>query len=302
MKNIFRLLSLLVLTSAFSSCEKYNDFTNDYAFSAVYFATQKPLRTIVARDVMQIKFGATLAGKRENDRDEWVKFSIDPTLLTTVEGASQFRLLPAAYYTIGLTNPQDSTIVIPKGKFLGDLPITFNRTLFTADPLAVGNNYALPLRLTKTSADSILSGDASTPSKAYTIIVVKYIAPEHGNYYGTGTETDEAKTQTAYSVTISAPRTLKTLSLNEFEMSGLGNSAASATAKIKLVLAADRSSVAVQQATGGTAVTDLGSTYNATQKTFTLNYSFLRAGKTIRVSETMTLRQDPENDLRFEEW
>lgn len=287
------------------SCEKYDDFIEDFDYSAVYFATQKPLRTIVARDEMQFKMGVALSGKRENNKDEWVKFSIDPSLLTTVSGASGFTLLPKEYYYLDLPNKEDSTFVVPKGKFIGDISVKLNRSLFTSDPLSIENNYAIPVRIYQTSADSILSGDTYTPSKAYTIIVVKYIAPEHAAYYGNGSETDEDENVTNYNIDISSPRWAKTLSLDELEIGALGKTEANnnnKTSKIKLVLSSDRASISVQQATGGEAVTDTGSTYDRENKAFNLKYSFTRFGKIFTVNETLKLRQEPENDLRFEEW
>ena len=54
-KHIFTMLAGAAL---FCSCEKYNDFTTDFDYTAVYFGSQKPLRTVVARrgsENMQIK-------------------------------------------------------------------------------------------------------------------------------------------------------------------------------------------------------------------------------------------------------
>ena len=81
MKNMLRLIAIYMGSIiALTSCEKYEDPTTDYDYSAVYFGTQKPLRTIVAKEEMKFKFGAVLGGKRENS-GEWVKFSVDPSLL-----------------------------------------------------------------------------------------------------------------------------------------------------------------------------------------------------------------------------
>ena len=92
MKPLYKLTFTILISSLLFSCKKYEDYTNDYDFSAVYFGTQKPLRTIVAYDDMQFKLGVVLAGKRENRIDETVNFTIDPGLLTTVPGANSFTL------------------------------------------------------------------------------------------------------------------------------------------------------------------------------------------------------------------
>ena len=50
MKNMLRLIAIYMGSIiALTSCEKYEDPTTDYDYSAVYFGTQKPLRTIVAK-------------------------------------------------------------------------------------------------------------------------------------------------------------------------------------------------------------------------------------------------------------
>lgn len=303
MKNMLRLIAIYMgVLLSLSSCEKYEDVTTDYDYSAVYFATQKPLRTIVARDEMKFKFGVVLAGKRENTSGEWVKFTVDPKLLKTVEGADGFTFLPKSYYSMQLKSEGDSTLYVPKGSFLGDLPITLNREAFLSDPLTVGKKYAIPLRIYESSADSILYGNAYVPSKAYTIIVVKYILPEHAAYYGTGTEMNGSGVKTGYEITKAAPRWMKTLSANELEIAALGNTTTGAANKLKVVLASDRSSVRVEQATGGAVVQDLGSTLDRSSMTFNLKYSFERSGELFTVNETLTPRQEAEKELRFEEW
>lgn len=302
MKNMLRIIAAyIVCAMAFTSCEKYNDYTTDYDFSAVYFGSQKPLRTIVAKDEMKFKFGAVLGGKRENS-GEWVKFSVDPSLLKTVSDADQFEMLPKSYYSMDLKSEGDSTLYINAGTFLGDMTITLNKEAFLSDPLTVGKKYAIPLKLYETSADSILCGNAYTPSKSYTIIAVKYIIPEHCAYYGNGKETDDAGTVTDYTITKGSPRWMKTLGVNELEVAALGSISTGSTNKLKVVLSDDRTSVHVEQANGGTAVTDLGSTYDKNDQIFRLKYSFVRDGKTITVNESLTPRQEAEKELRFEEW
>jgi len=176
----------------FSSC-KYDNYIEDYSFTSVYFGTQKPLRTVVARDsdTMQIKFGVALGGVRENTKDRWVKFRLDSGLLQTVTGANAFTLLPKAYYSMILPTG-DSTFIIPSGKTIGDLVLKINKDAFTADPLSLTKKYALPIRIYETSVDLILKGNDVTPAKDYTIIVIKYISEKSGTYYVKGSETDVA--------------------------------------------------------------------------------------------------------------
>ena len=304
MKQLRLFIISLTLLGLFAGCSKYDNYIEDYSFTSVYFGSQQPLRTVVARDPMQIKFGVALGGVRENTNDRWVKFRIDPTLLQTVTGASVFTLMPKAYYSIVLPTG-DSTIIIPSGKIIGDLVLNINKDAFTKDPLATTKKYALPIRIYETSADSILSGHDVTPAKDYTIIVIKYISKESGTYYVKGSETDKSTNiTTTYSFSDlikNKTRDLTTLSLTNLDMGGIGTRTASALYKMLISLKAD-GSIALSTETGGVAVTDLGSSYDASKKTFTLKYSYIDVAKTYTVDEQIIQRQDPELDLRFEEW
>ncbi|HEY0669024.1 MAG TPA: DUF1735 domain-containing protein [Sphingobacteriaceae bacterium] len=300
MRTIYKLTFALLITSLLFSCKKYDDYTIDYDYSSVYFGSQKPLRTIVAYDDMQFKLGVVLAGKRENTVNETVTFSIDPTLLNTVPGASAFKLMPANYYTLSNTN----TITIPAGKFTGDITVTMNRALFTADPLAVSKTYAIPVRITKSTTDSILVGSSTVPAKDYTIIVVKYISPLHGTYYHKGVQDKLNSTGTVVETNrytnkdLSKNQTwdLTTLSLNEVSTSGAGNKT-----NAKLKLTRTNNAVAVSAISGATAVSGSG-TYEPVKREFYLNYSFTQGTDKFNVLDTLILRQAPELDLRFEEW
>ena len=52
----------------------YDDYEKDYDKSTVYFASQKPLRTLVADTDMSIKVGVAIGGKREVHTDDWATF------------------------------------------------------------------------------------------------------------------------------------------------------------------------------------------------------------------------------------
>ena len=293
----------LALLSIFSGCKKYDDYIEDFEYTGVYFGTQKPLRTVVARDPMEIKFGVALGGVRATTSDQWVKFRIEPNLLKTVTGASAFTLLPKAYYSMVLPTG-DSTFVISAGKTIGDLVLKINKDAFTADPLSVAKTYALPIRIYDTSADSILSGNETTDAKDYTIIVIKYVTPESGTYYVKGSELSSATNlTTTYSfedIIKNKTRDLTTLSATGLQMGGIGTLNASAANGLTITLKADKS-VSLSSASGGVAVTDKGSSYDAASKTFTLKYAYVVGANTFTVNEQLIQRQDPELDLRFEE-
>lgn len=294
MKRYSILLSLVLALPFMFSCEKYDDYIKDFDYSTVYFATQRPVRTIVARDVMEFKFGVALGGKRENTVAESAKFEVDPSLLQTVDGASQFTLLPAEYYTLS----NNSEFVIPAGGFIGDVTLTLNKELFTADPIAVTNTYALPVRITETSADSILAGHE------YSIIVVKYQSPYHGTYYSKGVEYELDGTGAQVNAVTFRNKDLSKNMIKEFSTLGLNairtsKISAGTSGQMDLTIAADNS---VEIATTAVAVSDNNSVYSLGNKTFYLDYKFEKSGTFYHTQDTLILRQDPELDLRFEEW
>jgi hypothetical protein len=298
-------ISILLL--AFSSCEEYEDYIKDYDFSAVYFGAQKPLRTIVAYDEMTFKVGVTLAGKRENTVDEWVTYEIDPSLLDD----TGFTLLPDDYYSVS----DGATMVVPKGKFLGDVTVTLDKTAFTGDPLAHLNTYALPLRLKETSADSILSGafdeegNQLVQPKDYTILVVKYISPLHGVYYHKGVQREldasgAVVSEVTYSKSdLSANQTwdLSTQALNEVETSGIGTFVAQGYA-LHLVRNEDNTVTISEVAGTSISLIEGSGSYDEVKREFYLNYKFTVNSVQYSVTDNLILRQPPELDLRFEEW
>lgn len=308
--KIKNLLLLALLLTALVSCEKYEDYLNDYDYSIVYFATQKPLRTIVAYEDMDFKVGVALGGKRENNEEEYAEYVIDPSLLddqSLTEG-NDFKLLPESYYTLS----NNDKMIIPEGEFIGDVTVSLNRDAFTSDPLATKNTYALPLRITKTSADSISSGkygpegNELIPPKDYTILVVKYISPYHGTYYHMGEqkEVDSTgnviETITYRNKDLSRNETwdLSTLELNKVKTSGIGNNNNGS-----LILEIEAGSNAVDVTSGKPAFEVSGSgSYDESNRTFYLDYDYIHQNKNYTVKDTLILRRPPEEDLYFEEW
>ncbi|MCG8578678.1 MAG: DUF1735 domain-containing protein, partial [Bacteroidales bacterium] len=157
-----------------ASCEKYEDYVTDFDFSNTYFGSQKPLRTIVADDAMEFEVGVALGGIREDNGSHSVDFEVDPELLNLIPEASGFTLLPESYYTLG----HQSNFNIQKNH-MRVVKVSLDKAAFTADPLTLGNTYALPLRITSATVDSIPGSELDTPtidSKDITILVVKYIS------------------------------------------------------------------------------------------------------------------------------
>lgn len=172
MKNIVIILLLLGLMT--TGC--YDDFRNDYPYTTVAFSTatggltsQGELgRTVVMGEGLEMDFGVYIAGLLENDKEWWADFIIDPSLLN----GTPYQLMPESYYTLS----NDSRITIPSGDYVGKVTVTLDSAAFVTDPLSVDFNYALPIRLTDTNADSLHTAQSEK------ILVLKYINSYEGYY------------------------------------------------------------------------------------------------------------------------
>jgi hypothetical protein len=305
MKKI--ILALAVICLMLTSCTPYEDFTKDSEKAVVYFGTQKPLRTIVAYNDMQFKVGVALGGKRSNDQDEFVDFVIDPSLLTTIPGANAYTLLPESYYSISNV----SRMIIPKGKFIGDVTITLNRDLFINDPKSLSKTYALPLKITSTSVKSTTSGESDSNSilalKDYTILVVKYISPYSGTFYqkGTQTELDASGVPIDSTEKDPNPKVLNTIThLNSVDLNSLRTTSMGEFSNHNFLVHINEVDNKLTFDTPSPGVTNfLGSgTYNPVSRSFSLEYKYTAGGKNYHVTNELTLVSPPEQLLRFETW
>ncbi|MAZ28224.1 MAG: hypothetical protein CL868_14260 [Cytophagaceae bacterium] len=305
-KTIYALILVSLVTI---SCEKYEDYVEDYDFTIAYFNTQKPLRTVVSYDQMDFKVGVAMGGKRYNTVQETATFTIDPSLLDNdvLAGAEDFTLLPPSYYTLS----DENTMVFPEGRYIGDVTVMLNRESFTADTLATTNTYALPIRVTETSLDSIASGTYDDEGnqiiapKNFSIVVVKYISKYHGTYYHTGTQTETTFSGEINEVTYSTSDLidndlwkLNTINANTVETSGIGDFD---DASLLITISSDDS---VSLSTNSNDITELSGsgTYNPDENTISIDYSFTRDGNEYSVTEVLYQRRPPEEDLTFEEW
>lgn len=291
-------------------CKPYEDFVEDFDFSIVYFGTQKPLRTIVAYEEMSFKVGVALGGKRTNAVNETVNFEIDPSLLDdpAIVGGNPFELMPSDYYEI-----DGQEMVVPVGKFIGDVTVKLNTDLFTADPKATQNHYAIPIRIKSATTDSVATGafddtgNVITVPKDYTIVVVKYISPLHGTYYRQGVqkEFDEAGAKLD-EITYNDPDLIKnaTWDIQTVDRYSVSTPGFGTFNNGSLLLSLDSETNQVTISTGSPAIVGLSGqgTYDPVSRVFQLDYSFERDGRDFQVSEKLTIRQAPELDLRFEEW
>lgn len=296
------------------SCEKWNDYTTDYDYSAVYFAHQNQLRTVVAAEPMSFEFGVYLAGKRENANEEWAKYRIEPELLEDrkIVGDRNFELIPEDCYT--LSSPD--IFNIHEGSFLGTSKITFDIEKFTSLPGTDEVRYALPVRVYETSADSILVGKTSPEGSIivapmdYAVIAVRYINPYHGNYYIKGTryieEGEEYKVDETYDQRDLSKNKVISVSTEDLHTSVTkvagGMSSSGGVAVGLSIYVSDGSEVFLSKFADASSIlsfNDLGSSYNPDSRTFNLKYSFSTSGGNYKVEEQLIWR---DTELKFEQW
>lgn len=202
MKKLKILSFIILFTIGMFSCKNEDWSFPDFDYTTSYFPYQYPVRTIVLGDYNYDNSGdkegkfiisATMGGVYKNNEDRVVNFAIDETLthnLYSTPGNTPIIPLPSNYYTLS----DNSKIVIRKGELSGGVEVQLSEAFF-ADPLAVGINYVIPLRITGASTDSVLVGSSDMPNpdpriasnwilapKNFTLFAVKYVNDYHGKY------------------------------------------------------------------------------------------------------------------------
>lgn len=209
MKKIF-IITLLTafVTGLFTSCENGEWEFPDYEYTAVYFAYQSPVRTIVlGEDVFdtsldnayQCQIMATMGGVYSNEKNVEIGVRIDNTLCEGLifDGTDQEVLpMPSNYYSLS-----SDKITIEKGSILGGVTVQLTDAFFN-DPKSLTTNYVIPVVMTGVvNADSILSGkplvdnprrgvssDWDVQPKDYVLYAVKYINKYDANYLRRGVD------------------------------------------------------------------------------------------------------------------
>jgi len=201
MKKIF---ILILIVTWVSSCENQEQEWADFKTKTVYFPFQSPIRTLsFGEDRIdnsldkELKFdiGVTISGMYENKKNWTVDYILDNSLMADSvfgNGGVPLIQLPSNYYTLSPLN----TIIIPKGSFSGRVQVQLSDQFFN-DTLALTGQYVIPLRITGTSADSILTGNASAANpdrrnvndwvslqspKDWVLFGIKYINAYQGTY------------------------------------------------------------------------------------------------------------------------
>ena len=129
---------IIVSMFVFFTTSCYEDFEKDFETTYTYFASQKPLRTLVADADMSIKVGVAFAGKREVNPNDWATFQIDNTLL---DNYPDLELMPEKYYQ--LADKEKMTVTNPN-LAIADVEVTFSDEFYN-DNAALNKYYATDL-------------------------------------------------------------------------------------------------------------------------------------------------------------
>ncbi len=205
-RNVFRLGVLALAAMGTLACHNSEQEFADYDYTAVYFAYQSPVRTIViGEDVYDTTLDnehkfmiyAVMGGCYSNDSKVTIDVTVDDALCTDLyfDDGSPVLPLPTSYYSM------EADQIILNKSLNGGVVVSLTDDFF-ADPLAISNNYVLPLRMTDVSgADKILAGEAAVddPNRFdsgdwnvdpmdYTLYCVKYINLWHASYLRRGVD------------------------------------------------------------------------------------------------------------------
>jgi len=205
MKRVFILISIIL---GIVACENQPISFEDYDYKSVYFPIQLPLRTLsLGEDRVDnsldrqyaFDMAVGIGGMYENKKSWTVDFALDPTLLDSVyHNTTNLKILqlPSSYYTMTPTG----TATIPKGEFTGRIRVQLTSSFFD-DTLAITGQYVVPLKITDTSADTILEGKAAISNadrrvksnwesnkspKNWVMYGIKYVNAYHGTYLHRG--------------------------------------------------------------------------------------------------------------------
>jgi hypothetical protein len=241
----YKLQSILSagIFSVLMSCENQEISFPDYDQSTVYFAYQYPVRTIVlGEDIYDTSLDnehkceiyATMGGVYENNKQIDIEIAADNTLCNNLffDAARTIPVepMPASYYTLA-----DDRILLNR-ELQGAVGVQLTDAFF-ADPDAIKNTYAVPLRMVDVNnADAILRGiakvqepDRLNPAhwdvqpKDYVLYFIKFINPWHSNYLRRGrdqvTVNGVTSTVVRHQPTVEADeiRALSTMSLQELK-------------------------------------------------------------------------------------
>jgi hypothetical protein len=203
-----RLIPILTVFALVTGCEQELPEFQDFEYTAVYYPFQYPMRTLSMGEEdaydnslekeLVFHIAPVIGGMYENTESWTVDFEVADTLAHHIEnvGGDTILPLPASYYSL----TPSGQVVIPPGSFRGMIEVQLTQD-FLNDPLSYGNHYVIPLRITGTSADSVLTGlpsgvnpdpdprrasDWSIQPKDFVLYGIKYVNPYHGTWLHRG--------------------------------------------------------------------------------------------------------------------
>lgn len=205
--NLYSILLAGIAALGITSCENGDAEFPNYDNSAVYFAHQTPVRTLVMGEdtydtsldnAHKCKIYATMGGAYAGSGSTVIDIMVDNELcdnLYFADGVTPVRPMPANYYTLS----SEQITLNEFENLMGAVEVTFSDAFFE-DPASIENTYVIPLRMVNVvNADSILSGVPRTPNAAWTnsamwdtapknyvLYCVKYINKWHATYLRRG--------------------------------------------------------------------------------------------------------------------
>ncbi|MDR1527076.1 MAG: DUF1735 domain-containing protein [Dysgonamonadaceae bacterium] len=205
MKYLYKsafICGLLAIAAGVFSCKNSEQDFPDFDYTTGYFPYQYPVRTLILGNYIydnandnahKFVISAAIGGVRENSQDRICRFVVDESLCDNAffSDDSPILPLPANYYSLS----DNEKIVIAEGQLNGGIEVQLTEAFFN-DPLAIGNAYVVPLRITGVTdldtilqgqplginADRRIAGDWSVSPKDFTMFAVKFINPYHGAY------------------------------------------------------------------------------------------------------------------------
>jgi hypothetical protein len=331
MRNIFICIVLII---GLAGCENQEQVFPDYDLQAVYFPIQLPIRTLsLGEDRVdntldkehKFDIGVSIGGMYENKKNWTVDYVVDTSLTENAMNGTGAPLisLPANYYTLNPLN----TVIIPKGSFNGLIRVELTDDFFN-DTLSLTGQYVIPLRITGTSADSVLSGKQAKPGiadrrvlsdwesgkapKDWVLYGIKYVNAYHGTYLHRGRDiisnggvpTDTVVFRNRY-VERDITYLLTTTGLLSVATNGIGNKT-SKTGKYSMGLAFANSqgasgSIIISPRAGSTyVVTGTGEYYDIANsieswtglvwQSMYLNYTYTEGANVHEVADTLVFR------------
>lgn len=203
MKYLYIIVAGIILTS----CENRDIEFPDYDYNAVYFPLQFPVRTLslgyddrIDNSLdLELKFhiGVSIGGIYENKSNWTMDYVVDESLAEGIHyNGDTLEALPSNYYTLNPVNQ----VSIPSGSFSGLIEVQLTED-FLDNPKALMTHYVIPLVITNTNADSILTGIAAVPNpdkrivtdwagnrspKDFVLFGIKYVNKMHGKWLRRG--------------------------------------------------------------------------------------------------------------------